>query len=91
MVRTKNKTETINFLQKVSKRTAKTTDNHYFINQDGKIVGHGYLQGNGDYFSHIPEGSIDIVVQKGTTKKIIRNEVKRAMSGDDGHGCYCEA
>lgn len=78
MVRTNNKTETIDFLWKRSKGETECKDNIFFIDQEGKIIGCGYLQGNGDYFPTTPSG-IEISVEKGTKKKSIIEQVNAAM------------
>ena len=78
MVRTNNKTETIDFLWERSKGKTKCKDNRFFIDQEGKIIGNGYLQGNGDYFPTIPNG-IEISVGKGTKKKSIVDQINAAM------------
>lgn len=78
MIRTNNKTETIDFLWKRAKGETENKDNRFFIDQEGRIIGHGYLQGNGDYFPKTPNG-VEITVAKGTKKKDVVEQVDAAM------------
>ena len=81
MVKTNNKTETINFLWERSNGKTECKDNRFFLDREGKIIGHGYLQGNGDYFPTTPNG-IEIGVSKGTKKKDIIEQVNAAILPD---------
>lgn len=78
-MRTNNNKETIAALWAVAKGEGATKDNHYFIGTMGEIQGHGYLQGNGDYFPQIPKNTIDIVILRGMKKRDVIKEVNFAI------------
>lgn len=81
MVRTKNKQESIDFLWERSKGNTDCKDNHFFIGKNGEILGHGYLQGNGDYFPNYPKDmKLDITVVKGMNKKDLVEQIRTAMN-----------
>ncbi len=80
-MKTNNKTETINFLWNRSQGKTKCKDNRFFIDRDGRIIGPGYLQGNGDYFPTTPNG-IEISVSKGTKKKDTIEQINAGMQPD---------
>ena len=80
-MRTKNKIETIKALWAVSKRESDCKDNHFFIGKNGEILGHGYLQGNGDYFPNYPtKMKLDVTVVAGMKKRDIAEQIRTAMN-----------
>ena len=49
------------FLMAVARRKTENRDNHFWIDvKNGTLRSSGYLQGNGDYFPHTPQGTYEV-------------------------------
>lgn len=77
-MKTDNKTETTNYLINRANGKTECKDNSFFIDIEGKIIGHGYLQEDGEYFPAMPNG-IEIYISEGMTKKDIIEQVNVAI------------
>jgi hypothetical protein len=62
---TKPTEKTKKFLMRRARGHTVNKDNHFFISAEtGEVMSSGYLQGNGDYFSHTPKNTYDVEVSK---------------------------
>lgn len=51
------------FLMRRAKGKTDNKDNRFFISaESGKLESSGYLQGNGDWFPHIPKNTYEVAV-----------------------------